>query len=216
MSWINSSLLSPQPAKCCSILFTRKRNSKLPPPCIIVEGTPLAIVSSVKYLGLQINSDLSWSPHVAKLCVKAQKLVGLLYRRFGKLAHTATLQLYESIHPHLEYCSVVWDPYHVGDIKLLKVQRFALRVCLKIGLVIGKNCISRAKFLPLLRGDLVPGSITCSKLPIISDFPEPHLSTGPSTTTIDIPILYSSNTSTTTLNTRWLLYHLCPEIIFSL
>ena len=69
VSWINNSL---QPAKCCSILFTRKRNSKLPPPCITVEGTPLAIVSSVKYLGLQINSDLSWSPHVAKLCVKAR------------------------------------------------------------------------------------------------------------------------------------------------
>ena len=75
VTWINNSLLSLQPAKCCTILFTRKRNSKLPPPCITVEGTPLAIVSSVKYLGLQINSDLSWSPHVAKLCIKARKLV---------------------------------------------------------------------------------------------------------------------------------------------
>ena len=134
VSWINNSLLSLQPAKCCCILFTRKRNSNFPPLCITVEGTPLTIVSSVKYLGLQINSDLSWSPHVAKLCIKARKLVGLLYRRFGKLADTATLlQLYKSfIRPNLEYCSVVWDPYRIGDIELLeKVQRFALRVCLK-------------------------------------------------------------------------------------
>jgi hypothetical protein len=56
------------------------------------------------------------------------------YRRFGKHADSATLlQLYKSfIRPHLEYCAIVWNPYLVGDIESFeKVQRFALRVCLK-------------------------------------------------------------------------------------
>ena len=36
------------------------------------------------------------------------------------------------IRPHLEYCSIVWDPYSAKDVEALeKVQRFALRVCLK-------------------------------------------------------------------------------------
>ena len=203
VSWINNSLLSLQPAKCCSILFTRKRNSKLLPPCITVEGTPLAIVSSVKHLGLQINSDLSWSPHVAKLCVKARKLVGLLYRRFGKLADTATLlQLYKSfIRPNLEYCSeycsVVWDPYHVGDIELLeKVQRFALRVCLKNWSYDREELYIQSKIPALAQRR------SCARLHhifkianLLVDFPEPHSSTGSSTTTIDIPILCSSEAS---------------------
>jgi hypothetical protein len=130
VSWINSALLSLQPAKCCYMLISRKKNH-LPPPCITVEGTPLALVSSVKYLGLQIHSDLSWSPHVANLCIKARRLIGLLYRRFGKHADLVTLlQLYKSfIRPHLEYCSIVWNPHLIRDIEPLeKVQRFALRV----------------------------------------------------------------------------------------
>ena len=134
VSWIDSSLLSLQPAKCCQMLISRKKNSNLPPPAITVGGTPLTTVSSVRYLGLQIRSDLSWSTHVANLCIKARRLIGLLYRRFGKHADSATLlKLYKSfIRPHLEYCSVVWSPYLLGDIESLeKVQRFALRVCLK-------------------------------------------------------------------------------------
>lgn len=106
----------------------------MPLPNILVQGTPLSLVSSVKYLGILINSDLSWSPHVANLCSKARKLVGLLYRRFYKNADPTTLlTLYKAfIRPHLEYNAIVWDPFLLGDIDSLeKVQRFALRVCLK-------------------------------------------------------------------------------------
>ena len=77
VSWIDSSLLSLQPAKCYQILISRKKNSNLPPPAITVGGTPLTTVSSVRYLGLQIRSDLSWSTHVANLCIKARRLIGL-------------------------------------------------------------------------------------------------------------------------------------------
>lgn len=104
------------------------------PPPILVNNSPLVLVNNVKYLGIQINSDLSWSAHVTSLCNKARRLIGLLYRRFYKHAASSTLlQLYKSfIRPHLEYCSVVWNPYLVCDIEALeKVQRFALRVCLK-------------------------------------------------------------------------------------
>ena len=133
VTWINISLLSLQPAKCCSMLVSRRRSPRSP-PSFLVQGTPLSHVSFVKYLGILINSDLSWSPHVAKLCSKVRKLVGLLYRQFYKHADSATLlTLYKSfIRPHLEYGSIVWDPYLAGDVDALeKVQRFALRVCLK-------------------------------------------------------------------------------------
>ena len=64
VSWINISLLSLQPAKCCSMLITRRRSPRSP-PSFLVQGTPLSHVSSLKYLGILINSDLSWSPHVS-------------------------------------------------------------------------------------------------------------------------------------------------------
>ena len=129
VSWIINSLLSLQPAKCCYMVISRKRSTKSPPPPIIVQDTPLSLVDSVKYLGIQTNSDLSWSPHVANLCNKVRRLIGLLYRRFYKHTDSTTLlQLYKSfVRPHLEYCSVVWNPYLAGDIDALeRVQRFAL------------------------------------------------------------------------------------------
>ena len=53
--------LSLQPAKCCSMVISRKRSCALPPPIIFVGDCPLA---KVKYLGVHINSDLSWSTHI--------------------------------------------------------------------------------------------------------------------------------------------------------
>ena len=133
-NWIDSNCLSLQPAKCCSMLISRRRSCAIPPPIIFVGNCPLAQVSSVKYLGVHISSDLTWSPHIAILCNRARRLIGLMYRRFSKNADTKTLlQLYKSfIRPHLEYCSIVWDPYLAKDIEAIeKVQRFGLRTCLK-------------------------------------------------------------------------------------
>ena len=102
-NWVVNSLLSLQPAKCCYMVISRKRRLRLSPPPILVESNPLLLVNIVKYLGIQINSDLSWSPHVTNLCNKARRLIGLLYHRFYKHAASSTmLQLYESfIWPHL-------------------------------------------------------------------------------------------------------------------
>ena len=56
------------------------------------------------------------------------------YRQFyTNLSSSILLKLYLShIRPHLEYCSVVWNPHHKGDIaELEKVQTYALKVCMK-------------------------------------------------------------------------------------
>ena len=118
VDWICQQCLSLQPAKCCYMLVSRKRTSSLPPPILYVSGTPLQRVTSVRYLGVELTQDLSWSLHISHLCAKAWQLIGLLYRRFYKHANTATLlQLYKSfIRPLLEYCAVVWDRHLSKDI----------------------------------------------------------------------------------------------------
>ena len=133
VDWINNLLLSLQPAKCCFMMLSRKKRPG-PTPTLMIGDTPLACVSSVKYLGVQLTPDLSWSPHVSDICKKARRLIGLLYRRFYKNTDTSTLlHLFKTfVRPHLEYCSTVWDPHLLGDIEALeKVQRFGLRMCLK-------------------------------------------------------------------------------------
>ena len=67
VDWICQQCLSLQPAKCCYMLVSRKRTSSLPPPILYVSGTPLQRVTSVRYLGVELTQDLSWSLHVAIL-----------------------------------------------------------------------------------------------------------------------------------------------------
>ena len=106
----------------------------LTPPQLILSGVILDRVQSYKYLGITLTTNLSWSPHISVCCNKTRKLIGLLYRRFYQHASSPTLlRLYCCfIRPHLEYASVVWNPSLKGEIdQLERVQKFALRVCLK-------------------------------------------------------------------------------------
>ena len=120
--------------KCHFMLISRKRTCSIAPPALFVKaGTPLQQVNSAKYLGILVTSDLSWSEHIARICSKTRKLIGLMYRRFHYCSPELLLRLYKAfIRPHLEYAPQVWDPHLVKDIELLeKTQRFALRVCCK-------------------------------------------------------------------------------------
>ena len=127
-------LLTLNPSKCCHLFISHKRIYSISPPCLTLNGQELARVSSYKYLGVLITSDLMWSSHIAKVCNKTRKLIGLFYRTFYKHSTVETmLKLYCSfIRPHLEYAAAAWDPYLKKDIDLLEdVQKFALKVCNK-------------------------------------------------------------------------------------
>ena len=45
-------------------------NSLTTVPPILLEGTPLVNVSKQKYLGITIDSNLTWAYHVANVCKK--------------------------------------------------------------------------------------------------------------------------------------------------
>ena len=131
--WSLLNHLSFNPVKCKSMVLSRKKVRTTPPPLNLL-GSEIEQVDSIKYLGLTINDNLSWSDHISKICSKARRLIGMLFRQFYNCADTSTIRtLYLTlIRPHLEYANQVWDPYLVKDCKLLEdVQKFACKVCLK-------------------------------------------------------------------------------------
>ena len=103
--------------KCKLMLIIGKRANSLPPPPLTLNGTVLRGVSSYKYLGVTIISDLSWSPHITNCCNKTRRIIGLLYRRFYQHTNSpCLLRLYKSfIRPHLDYASIVWNPHLKGE-----------------------------------------------------------------------------------------------------
>ena len=57
------------------MLISRKKIHTLAPPSLTIDGIPLTQVMGYKYLGVTIASDLSWKPHITKLCNKTRKII---------------------------------------------------------------------------------------------------------------------------------------------
>ena len=82
-----------------------------------------------------MSHNLCWSQHIQEVCNKAKKALGIIYRNIS--SHTndpsTIFRLYFAlVRPHLEYAAQVWNPHLEKDILCLeKVQKFALRICIK-------------------------------------------------------------------------------------
>ena len=104
---------------------------RTPTVSLVLNGVTIDQVSSFRYLGVTISENLSWGLHINKVCCKAKRSLGFLYRCFSKGCDRWSLaRLYQSmVLPVLEYCSSVWDPqYKVSIDKLERVQTFAGRL----------------------------------------------------------------------------------------
>ena len=114
-------------AKCNILRVTRTKKplTRMYTLC----GHVLEQVSDAKWLGINISSELSWTPHIESICHKATNTLSFLRRNLHQcpahLKEQAYIALVRSV---LEYAAAVWDPYKKGDIaKWEKVQRSAAR-----------------------------------------------------------------------------------------
>ena len=68
------------------------------------ESTPLELVENAKYLGMSINSDISWDFHVQRLCQNIYYHLSLLRRLRRIFPKDLLLQVYKSyIQPRFDY-----------------------------------------------------------------------------------------------------------------
>ena len=109
--------------KCNIMRISRPRNplTRMHSLCNHV----LSEADTAKYLGINLSSELCWSPHVSSVVSKANSTLGFLRRNLrkcpSKLKKTAYLSLVRST---MEYAATIWDPYYVRDIDSLEqVQR---------------------------------------------------------------------------------------------
>ena len=129
--WSSSNYLQLNALKCKYMTISRKKKPITPQRALTLNNGILEQVESYKYLGLLLTADLSWSPHISSICLKARRILGLIYRRFyGNVSQDALKQLYLSlVRPHLEYGCQVWNPHLVKDREALEnVQKFACRI----------------------------------------------------------------------------------------
>ncbi|KAL8577903.1 hypothetical protein ACOMHN_011899 [Nucella lapillus] len=94
-----------------------------------LKGHVLARLTTAKYLGVDISSDLSWKHYIDRSAKKANNMLGFLKRNLKTPDRTTKCNAYFAlVRPHLEYCSSVWNPHTANLTKKIEaVKRRAAR-----------------------------------------------------------------------------------------
>lgn len=99
---------------------------------INIAGNTLENVHEFKYLGVWLDTTLSWNVNTEKIASKIKKRTGLLRRIRSVLPKSTLNMLYKSmIIPHFDYCDVVWGNTNKTNLaKLDTLQNTAGKVIL--------------------------------------------------------------------------------------
>ena len=93
---------------------------------IVFFNCVLPSVDSISDLGVIFSCDLSFNMQVDKLCSKARCRAAMILRSFQSRDCKLLFRAFTVyVRPILEYCSNVWSPYRLVDIRRIEsVQRF--------------------------------------------------------------------------------------------
>ena len=126
--WLNSNKISVNITKTKFIVFTYRGTVEIP---IVRFGSGLIEQTTcVKFLGVFLDSHLSFGLHVDYLCSRISKTVGVLYRLKNSLPFGVLRLLYLTLlSPILKYAIEVWfsAPLYMRN-KLVVLQKKAIRI----------------------------------------------------------------------------------------
>ena len=108
----------------CKWMYISNRGTDLLGPCAL-QGSSLDKIDETKNLGVFFNSRLTFSTHISFIVAKAKSRSFLLFKNFTSCDLKALILAFTSyIINILDYCSPVWSPHSLEDIKQVEsVQR---------------------------------------------------------------------------------------------
>ena len=114
------------PDKCEHIRITYQR--KIIQTSYTIHGQQLKENYQAKYLGVTIDSKLSWNSHVDLVTKRANQTTAFLRRNLSCCSRDVKAK--SLVRPQMDYSSTTWDPYiKTNAAKVEAVQRRAARFC---------------------------------------------------------------------------------------
>ena len=112
------------------MLYLQQKNKSLKNVTLTLNKKAIQQSEYVKYLGVLIDSRLSFSHHITSISKKMSRVTGLMYR-IRSCVNNKTLKMiyYSLIYPHLLYGIPIWgnaDDIHINP--LLILQKKAVRL----------------------------------------------------------------------------------------
>lgn len=91
------------------MLFRSTHKLILSPVGLIVDGEIMPYVDSFKYLGLIMDSRLTWQNHIDQLSITLSKMCGLIRKLTEFVPFKALKNLYYAFfHSHLQHLTIIW------------------------------------------------------------------------------------------------------------
>ena len=120
--------------KCQVLTITRKHKKNIIVRNYEIHNHVLDRANSAKYLGIILDSKLSFREHINSICKKANSTRQFLQRTLARCDRDPKVAAYKTfVRPILDYGSSVWDPHHENATQtgqLESVQNKAVRfVC---------------------------------------------------------------------------------------
>ena len=127
--WLYCNKLSLNVSKTHYMIFT-PRNKNIEDVDVRIQNICIDRVFVSKFLGVQIDSKLSWKNHTDYICSKLSKCVGILAKARKKMYKSALINLYYSFaYPYLMYCNHVWGENYQSNLeKVVLVQKKLIRI----------------------------------------------------------------------------------------
>ena len=117
-------------ADTCTKHTAPSPKSPLPQHNYILHNYILESVTSAKYLGITLQSNLKWNLHFDNIISNGNKSLGFLKRNLSVSNTDIKSRAYQAlVRPKLEYSCSVWDPHnneYKKKIEMVQRQRAAL------------------------------------------------------------------------------------------
>jgi hypothetical protein len=109
VDWLRANRLSLNIAKTHFMIFGLKNKAIAENINITIGGSKLEIVTSTKFLGIILDSNLNFKQHISSTTKKIAKSIGIISIARRNLNQKTLLQLYFSfVYPYLSYCVLTW------------------------------------------------------------------------------------------------------------
>ena len=125
--WFKANKLTINYEKSNYMVFNKKYQNRLD---LFLDNNQLTEVSNVKFLGLQIENNLTWKKQIKHVESKVSKGLGIL-KQLRKIFDNDTLYMIYCtlIFPYIDYCNEIWGNTFSSHVQKLSIlQKKAMRI----------------------------------------------------------------------------------------
>ena len=126
--WLGANKLSLNVSKTKFMVF-HTHNRSVSYPNLQINSNKIERVTEFNFLGLVLQSNLSWNKHINHISLKVSKAIGIIYRLKSVYPLAVLLTLYNTlVLPYFNHCILSWGSKIKENHQLYLLQKKAVRI----------------------------------------------------------------------------------------